>query len=266
MTTPRLEVLISTHGENGLQRIASKTLPRVDDVGYVISCQYRDTEPGIPEVLSGRHDVRVVFTPTHGLSANRNRSLDIARAPYVLLADDDLDFNPDGLAAIIGLFGADPDLDILTLRHDSESPKVYPPDGHDLGRPFRNYYITSFEIALRLDAVRRARLRFCEQMGIGNDYITQGEEEVFVLDALAAGLKGRFHDRIVAAHTGPTSGLRNYHPGAMRARGVILSKTHPRTLFLRAAAIAWRLRNQATFFGSVKHILEGARFARRHNL
>lgn len=260
---PRLEVLISTYGDAGMTSVASHLLPRVAGVSYVVSCQYGDSQPSVPTELANRDDVRVVYSHSRGLSVNRNHSIAVARTPYVLLADDDLDFHERGLKAVIEYFDTHGDVDVVTFRHIGPAKKVYPPDGHDLSKLYRNYYVSSVEIAFRLDAVRRVGLKFNEQMGIGNDYISQGEEEVFILDAMEAGLKGRFCDTAIATHAEQTSGTRKQGPGAMRARGVILSRTHPKTLLLRAAAIAWRERANAPVLRTIRHILEGARFARQ---
>lgn len=259
----RLQILVSTLGQDGLQRLSQCRLPRVDDVEYLVSCQNPDGPVHVPAALE-RPDLRVVLTPTRGLSINRNHALDIATSPYVLIADDDLDFDADGLTAVIAAFDADPELAVATFRHNGEHSKVYPPDGHDLSRRFRNYSVVSFEIALRREAINAAGIRFSPLMGIGATFATQGEEEVFVLSAMRAGLRGRFFDVTIATHYGPTTGYRNFGPGAMHARGIFAAKLYGTPgAIIHAPVIAWRHRHRTSMLRALYQILAGIRYARR---
>lgn len=138
-----LEVLICTYGRR-LAGIDSGGLPQVEGVRYLVSCQLpEDITPGQAMAacrqLSQRKDVEIRFVDGKGLSNNRNAALDAATAPLALIADDDTSFDADGLRGIIARFDADPALELITVRSIHDCGSQYPPDGHDLARPFKRY-------------------------------------------------------------------------------------------------------------------------------
>lgn len=222
----KLEVLICTHTPR-LKAISADALPMVEGVQYAITCQITlPDEPSgnISSVLSQRNDIRILYNNTRGLSANRNVAFVSAQAPYLLIADDDLCFNSDGLKAIIDAFDADPALDILTLRADQPLPRVYPPDGHDLSRPWRFYSPVSFEIALRRRIVEGPQgLRFSTLAGIGAPYLGCGEEELFIHHAIRSGLRCRHSSAVVAVHPSLTTSDRSAATSqVLRAKGALM--------------------------------------------
>ncbi len=222
-----LEVLICTYGRR-LAGIDSGGLPQVEGVRYLVSCQLpEDISPGQAMAacrqLSQRKDVEIRFVDGKGLSNNRNAALDAATAPLALIADDDTSFDADGLRGIIARFDADPALELITVRRIHDCGSQYPPDGHDLARPFKRYWPISIEIALRMEAVRRRRWRFSPLAGIGAPYLEAGEENIFLHNAVRSGAKCRFADIAVASHPGETtSGHSGGTPGTLRAKGACL--------------------------------------------
>lgn len=222
----KLEVLICTHTPR-LKAISTDALPVVEGVQYTVMCQTTasyDLSGDICSGLIGRHDIRVLYNTTRGLSANRNAAFASAKAPYLLIADDDLRFNPDGLRAVTDAFDADPALDILTLRADQPVPRIYPPDGHDLSHPWRFYSPVSFEIALRRRVVDGPQgLRFSTLAGIGAPYLGCGEEELFVHHAIRRGLCCRHSSAVVATHPSlTTADSRAATPQVLRAKGALM--------------------------------------------
>lgn len=262
--TPRLEILVSTYDAEGLERCTSNVWPRIDGVAYLVSCQYTDTAPVVPDTLSDRDDVRIVFTPTHGLSANRNNALEAATASYVLIADDDTDFFADALAAVIAEFEANPDIDIITTRYETPTHKKYPADGHDLARRTPGYYVSSIEIALRRQSVIDTGLRFSVLAGLGAPRLCQGEEEIFIINALRRGLHGRFRNLVIARHPHASTGERTPGPAALRSRGAVIHKRRPLLGWASIVVNAWRLRHIAGFGTALRHMTAGAFYALRH--
>ncbi len=264
---PRLEILVSTHGENGLKRCAANTWPRVDGASYLISCQYADSQPPIPAELTDRDDVKVVFTTSRGLSANRNNGLLAARADYVLIADNDTDFYADALCQIIETFDADPALDITTMRYEDANhrpKKAYPPDGHDISKHFYGYYVSSIEIALRRSSIVDAGLRFSELAGLGAPRLNQGEEQIFIMNALRRGLRGRHIARVVACHRDDSTGRRDFSPAALRSRGVLAIKERNLMGWAAITVRAWKLRHQVPFFKALRYMTSGGFYYLRH--
>lgn len=262
--TAKLDVMICTCGVNGLERVAAMNLPAVDGVRYLVSSQ--SAPRGIPAALM-REDVVVRFSDTRGLSNNRNVALSMVTAPYALVADDDLKFRPDGLSAIIDIFEGNQDVDIATFRCVYPFEKVYPQAEHDLACNYRNYYLTSFEIAIRTDAVRRSRLAFTPLMGIGAPYLHSGEENMFVLSALRSGLHGRFFPVTIVEHPDMPTGEREMvSAGVLRAQGAYISQAFGLTIVPRVLLKAWRSGHDtpARFLRNLLYISQGTLYGMRH--
>ena len=94
----KLEVLISTLGRDGIERVAKMVLPRVDGVRYLVSWQKPDGD--IPQSLV-RPDMSVYRTSSMGISSNRNDAFDASTARLLLIADDDLIYTEEGLQSVI---------------------------------------------------------------------------------------------------------------------------------------------------------------------
>lgn len=256
----KLQVAICTFRHDGLNRVASLYLPKVNEVSYLVSCQSEPTE--LPESLC-RKDIEVVFSPTKGLSHNRNNALAHATAPYVLIADDDLVFYPDGLADIIDKFDNNPEIDIAAFRADMGDNKFYPLYEADIWYPPKGYWISSVEIALRMESVRRASLNFNPNWGIGSDYLHCGEENIFLLMARKSGLKGRFFPTTIVSHPEVSTGVRlQQRPGVLRAQGAYLVYAYPYTYIVRLLLKAKR--TSGSFFANCRNLFIGALYAIRH--
>lgn len=245
MEDRELEVLISTFGAEGLRRVASMELPSMPEVSYLVSCQSpgHDSLPLPCELM--REDIKVVFTPSKGLSINRNHALSHSSAPICLIADDDLSFTPDAFKRIISVFHDHPALDVATFEYtgaDGSFEKSYPPFPFPLSAPAKGYFVTSFEIAFRRLSVIDSGVRFNENFGLGAPVYGSGEEELWIRDLLDAGLNGHFYPYVIASHRGgPTTGLRLMaSPHVLRASGAVIKRLYPSTAFLRVLLKAWR--------------------------
>lgn len=241
LNTPDLQVLICTYGREGLERAAAASHPRMEGVEYLVSWQLRSDETGlsIPKALE-RPDFKVFSSLTKGLAINRNIALSRATAPILLISDDDVDYTEEGLQRIIDAFRLHKDMDIVTFRYDSAShAKHYPSHPCDLTSPEKGYFVTSFEIALRRKAVQ-GRFWFNENFGIGAVF-PSGEEDIFMHDCLAGGLKGIFLPITVARHDGTTTSERNLMlPSRPQTKGAVFLHLHPRQWPLRMIAHALR--------------------------
>lgn len=240
----RLEVLICTLGTEGIGRVARASHPRVGGVRYIVSWQLPDmmqgTVPEVPDTLAGRADFTILPHDSRGLSVNRNYALAHASAPLVLISDDDVDYTAEGLSAVIREFDERPDHDLLAFRFASAGfPKTYPPSGFDLRHPARGYYVTSFEIGIRLGE-RTSRLRFNEHFGIGADF-GSGEESLLVDSALREGLRCAYVPVVICSHDGSTTACRDADSeDFVAAKGAVVSRLHPLGWPLRMLAHMWR--------------------------
>lgn len=262
-----MQVLVSTRGQAGLDRLATHCLPVVTEMQWLVSCQRgNDKSVTIPAALAERHDIRIYLTDSHGLSANRNNALSLATAPYALIADDDLDFYQEGLEKIMGIFKSCPDIDVLTFRHTGPSLRHYPSHGQDIMTLIRNYHVCSVEMAFKRTALTDRNIRFSLLAGIGAPYLPQGEEELLLDDCRKAGLKGMFADVAVAHHAGVSSGHRNFNAGSMRSRGAVLWHRHRLMGVVRIPRVAWQLRYKVNFAKGIIWLSQGTLYALRHGL
>lgn len=254
-----LEVMIATCGPDGGRKVAAMNLPELAGVSYLVSWQ----EPGesaVPSGLASREDVRVLLLEGLGLSRNRNNCLVHASGDVLLIADDDLEFYPEGLSAVRRVFRENPGLEYGSFMYDSDVPKSYPAGECRLDHLPKNFYQTSFEIALRRNS-RAGRLRFPENFGLGAEEFTAGEEELFLKKARLNRLDCRFFPIKIASHPGATTGVRSrLADGTIRARGAVTAVEYPLTSVLRVPLTCWRVcrAGQAGFFKSLRLMTAGA--------
>lgn len=234
----QLQVLICTYGNDGINRVVAGNHPKVEGVEYIVSWQINGPNE-IPKALL-RDDFRVFTSPTKGLSINRNIALSKAEAPILLISDDDVEYTPERLLSIIEKFEEYNDQDIITFRYESSNNvKKYPSSKCYLSNPTKGYYVTSFEIAFRKDAVK-GKIWFNENFGIGAKF-PSGEEDVFIKDCLDAGLKGIFIPMTIVTHESSTTSQRNLtFASRPQTKGAVFLRLHPYSWPLRMLAHAAR--------------------------
>ncbi len=125
----KLDVLIVTHGENGLEMIEKMRLPHIESVRYIVSWQCPSV--GAPQSLESRDDIEIYKFYDIGSSRNHNHTIELARAPYCLLADNDLKYNAEGLQAIIKTYEENPQVDVATFMYEPIN-RFYPSEVTEL--------------------------------------------------------------------------------------------------------------------------------------
>lgn len=267
MTT--LQLLISTI-DDGIKLVSEMVLEPIDGVGYVISWQITGdmTIADCPRELLMRPDVKVSTMRGRGLSRNRNNAIVHASADVCLICDDDCRYTPRQLHAVAARFEADPTLDLATFMMAANVPihKAYPKEATVLGRKMpKRYYPSSFEIAFRTSSID-GKVKFNEEFGLGSATLWCGEEELFVHDAVRAGLKCVFFPTVIVTTCKPTtSTTRSSMPQVLMGRGAYISIAYPLTCRLRAVKIALELKRdtgQPAAY-SLRHILNGIRYYRK---
>lgn len=155
-----LSILICTLNDRivGVPRVLLS--PR-DDVRYLVSFQYTDDMflDMVPAELRQRTDVSVLPYPATGLSANRNNSLRHCRTTLALISDDDASFTESAIDNVLEAFRHDHGPDILVFSDQRIVCRMTP----------------------RLPA-------FDTRFGLGAEYLSCGEEEVFIHQAEVYGL------------------------------------------------------------------------------
>lgn len=248
----KLEVLISTCGS--LERASKMILPKIDGIRYIISCQ---SAPCPIHSSLNRDDISIFFTPTTGLSNNRNNALLHSSAPYVLIADDDLIYYSDGLKKIIQTLEENPDVDIALFMFDGEKKKKYPERVWNLSNPYKNYNVSSIEIACRLSKLRKMEMQFNQHFGLGAPKLKSGEDSLFILNAKKKGLKLVFFPITICKHPDETTAIkRQTDSGVLMAEGAIIQLAYPYTSIPRVVLKAKRtrgniIRNAYYLFGGL---------------
>jgi len=259
-----LDVLISTCGSNGIKRVAQMNMPQVDGVAYIVSWQLTDDEidAEVPQTLA-RQDLTVHKINGRGLSRNRNHAINHSTADICLIADDDLDYTYEQLAAVKATFEQNEHLDIATFRF-SGSEKVYPDYEFDLRHTPKGYYVSSVEIAFRRQSI--GELRFNEWFGLGAPILHSGEEGVFVHQALCRQLNCHYFPITITHHHGDTTGMRSLTPGVLMAQGAYLSIVHRATALMRVPLFAWRnwRLGRVKLFPAVCHLVKGYIYGKRY--
>ncbi len=201
-----LEILICTM-EGRLEQVSQMLLPVHEGIRYLVSCQYQQYEPSVPQELRLRGDVKVVFLKGRGLSHNRNNALQHAINDILLIADDDGRFYAGGLEEIIHTYEHHPEVDIALFQVDGMS-KYYPDEPFRLTeKDFAGPYGTaSVEITLRRASL--GMLRFNPHFGLGSDYLSAGEEQVFLYDALHRDMNVTYFPIKIASTSPCTTGER----------------------------------------------------------
>lgn len=157
----QLQVLIVAFGRKGIESVASLPHPQMEGVEYIVSWQYGDDAPDVPEALLARPDFRVMPTPTRGVALNRNLTLAAASAPIVLESDDDVSYTPAQLRRVIDAFSQRPDVDFISFMYESDlNPREYPDHEFDLRDAPKGYFIGGIEMAFRPEPFKKLGIRF----------------------------------------------------------------------------------------------------------
>ncbi|MDE7153153.1 MAG: hypothetical protein K2O00_01760 [Muribaculaceae bacterium] len=257
--TLRLDVLISTYGADGIERIASHRHPQVAGVRYVV-CWQRSGDAYVPEQLRTREDFDIFRYDDTGSARNRNHTLERFEAPIGMLSDDDIDYEAEELENLIRCYDERPDADMLFFKfHSANYEKSYPDHEFDFRNAPRFYYYCNFEMSFRRRAVKD-RVWFDERFGLNSPFLA-GEEDMFVLRALKQGARIRFIPQYNSRHDGSTTSDREGESeGMLLTRGAVISCFHPLSYPLRFVVHALRRQNRSRgFLEFLKLLFKGAR-------
>lgn len=259
--TPQLQVQIVAFGQDGIDRVVSHKHPVMKEVRWLVSIQSGGKEITIPSILKERNDFDILVHDDHGVSRNRNYALDFQNeAPLVLLSDDDVDYEPEGLLRVIESFRLYPDADILCFRYTCNGRyyKPYRSSVFSLDKIPRGWYPSTIEMAFRRNSA--PKVRFNELVGPGSDVIKIGEDTVWFNDMLRNGAKGYFIPEDICRHDQLSSGERlktSYE--FIFAHGAVMTHIYPLTWFPRL--IVHGMRSRVNFVKYLSISLKGATYA-----
>lgn len=195
-----------------------------------------------PPPMFERDGVRMVSMHERGVSLSRNRALGLARAELLAIVDDDIEYLPGSLATIRRAYRALPDADVITFQFLNRDTGL--PVKHYAARPFRHDRrtigrVSLVEMTLRRDAT--VGLAFDTRFGPGAT-LQSGEENIFLADALRAGLRGYYWPEPICDHPGVGTGYRMWDRETAYAKGATFRRMYP---------LAWP--GVAAYFALVKH-------------
>ena len=265
-----LDILICSLNK-GIVRIDDLLRPEQDGVRYVVSYQYTDERylELVPDVLKLRKDVVLSVYKGQGLSNNRNHALELAKADLVIFADDDSRLSDEAPAIIVNIFSEDPDLDVAFFRASTYTGKMlkqYPKNERQFKEVPTDYDVSTIEMVFRREKVQN-QLLFDERFGLGTKFLTCGEEEIWLIDALIAGLKFKyFPERIVDTSTMLIRSMIFVDAGVQRSKGALCYYKYGSSAWMRCFAFAFNSARHRLchFFPMLRHLYQGIRYVKRH--
>lgn len=265
-----LDILICSLNK-GIVRIDDLLLPRQDGVRYVVSYQYTDERylDLVPKMLKEREDVMLRAYKGQGLSNNRNHALEMANADLVMFADDDSRLSEGAVELILNTFSQHPEVDVAFFKACTYTGKLlknYPTSSRRVTFPPTDYSVSTIEMVFRRDKVQ-GTLRFDERFGLGTKFLTCGEEEIWLLDALRAGLNVYyFPDLVVETSTMLKRSMIYVDAGVQRSKGAVTYYRYGNSAWLRClwfAAESAR-KGYCHFVPMLRHLFQGMVYVRRH--
>ena len=264
-----LDILICSLNK-GIVRVQDVLLPPREGVYYIVSYQYTDERylDLIPQTLIDRSDVSVYKYKGQGLSANRNLALDKATSEIVMFADDDAHLSPDTPDILFHHFKDDPLLDVAFFcasTYTGKPLKNYPKESFEVLAMPKDYTISALEMALRRKRVQ-GKVRFDERFGLGTKFLTCGEEEIWMEDAIRAKFHMRyFPEKIVETSTMLKKSLVLVDAGVQRSRGAIAYYMYGHRAWWVCFKFAFENARcgRCHFFPMMRHLAEGIRYMQR---
>jgi len=150
---------------------------------------------------------KLVELKSRGVAKSRNAALKHATGKYLIFGDDDITFDEAGLAHLVEYFESHPECSIImaqTTDETGELRKSYPLKKQVLTK-FNSAKAATYEMMVRVDAIREKQINFDESFGAGVENFL-GDEYIFIADALKSGLKGVYLPVRVAIHPKESSG------------------------------------------------------------
>lgn len=213
----KIDILVCTI-DQGLCGVSRVLMPPAPGVHYVVSVQHtRDLEEMGEEwgralaALEQRSDVTVTMLAGRGLSRNRNNALRAAEGDIIVIADDDCRYTEERIDSVRQAYLGHPEADVICFQaetYDGQPLKRYPPTPMPYAQACRKgYYPASVEMTFRRSSIATAGLRFDERFGIGAQY-PASEEEIFLCDAIEAGLRVEYVPQPIVQTDPVTTGSR----------------------------------------------------------
>ena len=168
---------------------------------------------------------KLVQLSSIGVAKSRNAAIKHASGEFLIFGDDDIVFKEEGISEAIRYFQSHPQCSIILAQAVDETGslrKRYTSKITPL-KLTNSALAATYEMLIRVDAIKNARLSFDENFGAGvENYL--GDEYIFIADALRAGLKGIHLPVVVAQHPTESSGSKWGSDRDLSARAKVFSR------------------------------------------
>lgn len=205
-----------------------------------------------------REDVRVVELPNRGVAKSRNEALRQAKGKYLIFADDDIVFLEDGLAAALAHLEENGNVAFVlgqAVDENGQLRKNYATKVERLTR-FNSAKAATYEMIVRIEAAGQANVWFDEEFGAGApNYL--GDEYIFIVDLIKAGLHCDFVPATLAIHPEVSSGSVWGTEADLAARAVIFARVFGAWAPLIRAGFGLKHLGRELNFGSLLRFIKG---------
>lgn len=190
---------------------------------------------------------RMITTSTRGVGRNRNIGLEAAEGDILLLSDDDVVYCDDMPTQVLQAFAQNPQADVIIFGMDMvRDGQVF----ETRSEPFHRIRVWNamkygtYRIALRRDALERAKLRFHESFGGGCPF-SAGEDTLFIKSCLDHGLRVYAHPYVLGTCCkDQSSWFVGYNDKYFYDKGVLVRHLFPRTAYLMALYFGARFKRK----------------------
>ena len=200
-----------------------------------------------------RDDLEVQELDSLGVAKSRNRNIWLAKGEYLVFGDDDVEFDVDGLSKAIAYLDDHPQYSLLLAMAKDSAGKIrkrYPKKIEQLTK-FNSAKAATYEMIIRVDAIRQLGVWFDEKFGAGaKNYL--GDEYIFIVDLLSAGGKAVFVPIVIATHPEESSGSRWGTDNDRIVRAAIFTRVFGKTAPLIRLAFGLRRIKE---LGGLKNLL-----------
>lgn len=266
-----IDVLICSFNK-GVVKVDQVLLPPAEGVRYILAYQYTDERylEMLPDSLRQRDDVTVFSYRGQGLSANRNQALSLSKSDIVLFTDDDSRISEDTFSTLREVFSAHPSLDVAFFQATSYTGRLlkhYPTEECEVVAPTLEYSLSTIEKGCRRASIQGI-IRYDERFGLGTQFLTCGEEDVWVYDAARNGLKMRYFPRkVVETNMMLKQSMIYVDAGVQRSYGAFQYYIHGFMAVFHCLAFAFSStrKGYTHFFPMLRHMTEGIRYMRQNS-